>query len=160
MDIFTLALWVITLAWLGYSLFRDKKKTFRSIKMSSGMMKGIGPDIIAVLLMIGLLLTLIPPEQMESFLVKNDTFIATVFFALLGSVTLIPAFVAFPLAGSLTQAGAGIMPIVAFITTLTMVGLVTFPLESKEFGKKFTLIRNGMSFVFAIIIAVIMGVIL
>ena len=41
-----------------------------------------------------------------------------------------------------------------------MVGIVTFPLEIKAFGKKFTFIRNGLSFVFAIIISLIMGVII
>lgn len=160
MDIFTLILWVITLIWFFYSIFKDKKKTLDSVKMSSGMMKNIAGDILGILLMIGLLLTLIPPESLEAFLVKNNTFMATVFFAFLGSITLIPAFVAFPLAGSLAKAGAGIMPIVAFITTLTMVGIVTFPLEKKEFGTKFVLIRNGLSFVFAIFIAVVMGVLL
>lgn len=160
MDVFTLVLWVITLIWFFFSIFKDKKKTMHSVKMSTGMMKSIGGDIVAILLMIGLILTLIPPESLEAFLVKNDTFFATVVFALIGSITLIPAFVAFPLAGSLTGAGAGIMPIVAFITTLTMVGVVTFPLEKKEFGTKFVILRNSLSFVFAIIIAVAMGVLL
>lgn len=160
MDVFTLVLWVITLIWFFFSIFKDKKKTMHSVKMSTGMMKSIGGDIVAILLMIGLILTLIPPESLEAFLVKNDTFFATVVFALIGSITLIPAFVAFPLAGSLTGAGAGIMPIVAFITTLTMVGVVTFPLEKKEFGTKFVILRNSLSFVFAIVIAVAMGVLL
>jgi hypothetical protein len=36
--------------------------------------------------------------------------------------------------------------------------LVTFPLEKREFGQKFALYRNGLSFVFALVIAWIMGV--
>lgn len=160
MDIFTLALWVITLGWFFISIFKDKKKTFSSIKMSSGMMKSIGSDIVAILLLIGLILALIPPEVLSDFLVKNDNIFSTVLFALVGCITLIPAFVAFPLASSLVEAGAGIMPVVAFLTTLTMVGIVTFPLEKREFGWKFTLIRNGLSLVFAVVIAVIMGVLL
>jgi uncharacterized membrane protein YraQ (UPF0718 family) len=52
------------------------------------------------------------------------------------------------------------MPAVAFLTTLTMVGVVTFPLEKQEFGLKFTATRNLVSFVFAIIIAIFMGVIM
>ena len=79
---------------------------------------------------------------------------------MVGSITLIPAFVAFPLVGSLVSVGASIVPAVAFLTTLTMVGVVTFPLEKKEFGIKFALIRNGMSIFFAVIIALAMGVIL
>ncbi len=56
--------------------------------------------------------------------------------------------------------GASIVPAVAFLTTLTMVGIVTFPLEKKEFGFKFALIRNVLSFVMALIIAAAMGVLL
>jgi hypothetical protein len=41
-----------------------------------------------------------------------------------------------------------------------MVGMVTFPLEKKEFGMRFALTRNLMSFGFAIVIALTMGVIL
>lgn len=160
MDIFTIALWVITLVWFVFSMFKDKNRTLTSIKMSFGMMKSIGSDMVAILLLIGLILTFIPPETMSSFLSANDNILSTIIFALIGCITLIPAFVAFPLAGSLLNAGAGIMPIVAFITTLTMVGIVTFPLEKREFGWKFTIIRNSLSFVFAIIISIIMGVLL
>lgn len=160
MDIFTLALWVITLIWFAVSLFKDKKRTFSSIKMSTGMMKSIGSDIVAILLLIGLILALIPPQILSDFLVKNDNLFSTIVFALVGCITLIPAFVAFPLASSLVESGAGIMPVVAFITTLTMVGVVTFPLEKREFGWKFTIIRNSLSLVFAVLIAIVMGVVL
>jgi hypothetical protein len=47
-----------------------------------------------------------------------------------------------------------------FLTTLTMVGLVTFPLERREFGLRFTTTRNIFSFAFAIMIALAMGVII
>ena len=102
----------------------------------------------------------IPPETIKSVLGSANTLMSTVVSALVGSITLIPAFVAFPLVGSLVDAGASIIPGVAFLTTLTMVGVVTFPLEKKEFGAKFALTRNVLSFGFAIIIALTMGVIL
>ena len=56
------------------------------------------------------------------------------------------------------NAGVSVVPSVAFLTTLTMVGIVTFPFEKKAFGTKFTAIRNGLSFLFAILIALVMGV--
>lgn len=160
MDIFTIVFWAITLTWFAVSLKKDKKKTLDAIKMSGGIMKGLAGEIIAILLLIGLLLTFIPPEAIRQYIGQSNTLISTVVFALVGCITLIPAFVAFPLAGSLVNAGANIVPVVAFLTTLTMVGIVTFPLERKEFGTKFAVVRNSLSFVFAIIIALVMGVIL
>lgn len=160
MDIFTIVLWIITLTWFFISMKKDKKKTLNSIKNSSGMMKSLGGQIIAILFLIGLLLTFIPPETIKEYMGQSNVVLSSVVSALLGSITLIPAFVAFPLVGSLIDSGANIVPMVAFLTTLTMVGVVTFPLEQKEFGTKFTIARNGLSFIFAVVIALIMGVIM
>lgn len=160
MDIFTIILWIITLTWFIWSLFKDKKKTLNSIKMSSGMMKNMMGEIIGILFLIGLILTFIPPDTIRQYMGSTNTLISTIVSAILGSITLIPAFVAFPLVGSLVDAGANIVPVVAFLTTLTMVGVVTFPLEKREFGMKFTIVRNSLSFMFAIIIALLMGVVI
>ena len=78
----------------------------------------------------------------------------------LGSITLIPGFVAFPLAAALMDNGAGIMQIAAFISTLMMVGIVTLPLEISYFGKKTALLRNGLALAFSFFVALVMGVIL
>lgn len=160
MDIFTISLWIITVIWFVVSTVKDKKKTFNSIKMSSGMMRNMIGEIIGILFLIGLILTFIPPETIKKYLGQSNVLLSTVISAFMGSITLIPAFVAFPLVASLVNAGASIVPIVAFLTTLTMVGIVTFPLERREFGFKFALTRNLLSFGFAVIIALLMGVVM
>lgn len=160
MDIFMIILWVIAIVLTIISLVKSKDKTFDAMKKSRGMMGSMLGDIIAIIFLIGIVLTLVPPETISTVLGSENTFISTVASALVGSITLIPAFVAFPLVGSLVSVGASIVPAVAFLTTLTMVGVVTFPLEKKEFGTKFALARNALSFGFAVIIALTMGVIL
>lgn len=160
MDVFTLALWIIAAIAFIVSVKKDKKKTLGSMKMARGMMKNMIGQIVGILFLIGLILTFIPPEVIKNVLGKSNLLISTVTSALVGSITLIPAFVAFPLVGSFINVGASIVPAVAFLTTLTMVGIVTLPLEKKEFGLKFTLVRNGLSFVFAVVIALVMGVLI
>jgi uncharacterized membrane protein YraQ (UPF0718 family) len=160
MDIFTLSFWVITLTLTGISLVKSKKKTLEAMKKSKGMMGNMLGEIIGIIFIIGLVLTFIPPESIKRVLGSSNTFVATIIAAIAGSVTLIPAFVAFPLVGSFVNVGASIIPAVAFLTTLTMVGVVTFPLEKKEFGLKFALTRNVLSFISALLIASVMGVIL
>ncbi len=135
---------------------RLKKPIGKSRKMMGSMLS----DIIAIIFLIGLVLALVPEETIRLFLGNENSIVSTIGSALIGSVTLIPAFVAFPLVGSFVDAGASIVPGVAFLTTLTMVGVVTFPMEKKNFGLKFAMLRNGLSFVLAIVIAIIMGVIL
>ncbi|GIM30430.1 permease [Clostridium polyendosporum] len=157
MDILTLSLWIITGIAFIVSMIKDKNKTFNSMKMARGMMKNILGEILAILLLIGLILTFIPPETIKEVMGKYSIFTSTIISAVLGCITLIPAFVAFPLVGSLVDAGVSMIPSIAFLTTLTMVGVVTFPLEKQEFGLKFTIVRNSLSFVFALVISFVMG---
>lgn len=160
MDVFTLIVWIGTLIFLGFSFVKDKVKTKQALKMAFGMGKGMLGSILSIIFAIGLILTIIPPAGIAKFLGEQSVLLATVGGALLGTITLVPAFIAFPLVGTLVGAGVSIIPAVAFLTTLTMVGVVTFPLEKKEFGVKFTAVRNIISFLFAIVIALVMGVII
>ncbi len=157
---FIMLFWILTASALVWSLVRDKKRTLSALGMARGMMRNMVGEIIGILMAIGLLLTLIPTSAIQEVLGGNQVSLATILSAVVGGITLIPAFVAFSLAGSLVDAGASLVPITAFLTTLTMVGFVTFPLEKKAFGLRFSLYRNGLSFVMALLIALGMGVLL
>lgn len=160
MDIFTLSFWGVSIALTGFSFAKSKKNTFEAMKKSKGMMGNMLGEIIAIIFIIGIVLTFIPPESIKSVLGSENTAMATIIAAIAGSITLIPAFVAFPLVGSFVDVGASIVPAVAFLTTLTMVGVVTFPLEKREFGFKFAMTRNVFSFIAALGIAAVMGVLI
>lgn len=160
MDVFTMAVWVFTAGFLIFSLNKDKEKTKGALKKAFAMGRGMIFSIITVILGISLLLAIIPPETIATYVEGQNIVVATVVSALFGTITLIPAFIAFPLVGTLVDAGVGIVPSVGFLTTLTMVGMVTLPLEIKSFGAKFAVTRNALSFIFALLIAMAMGVIL
>ena len=160
MDPFTIAMWLGTLIFLIISFKKNKEKTVKALKMALNMGKGMVLSIFSIIFAIGLILTILPPSDIAAFVEKQSVLLATVASALLGTITLIPAFIAFPLVGTLIDAGVSVIPSVAFLTTPTMVGLVTFPLKKKEFGLKFTAVRNGLSFIFSVIIALVMGVII
>ena len=156
----TVILILVAIISLIISITKDKQKTVKSIKQARKMMGSMFSDIVGILLLIGLVLTLIPSDLIEKLIGGESGFLAVIMSAAIGTITLIPAFVAFPLIGSLKASGAGVVTLTAFLTTLTMVGFLTMPLEIKTFGKKFTIIRNSVSFVFAIMIALMMGVVL
>lgn len=160
MDVFTIAVWVLTAGFLVFSFIKDRQKTKEALQSAFRMGKGMIASILSIVFAIGLVFTIFSPETIAAFVEKQNVLVATISAAALGTVTLIPAFIAFPLIGTLIDGGVAIVPSVAFLTTLTMVGIVTIPLEVKAFGKKFTFIRNGLSFVFAIVIALVMGVII
>lgn len=160
MDAFTVAVWLLTVVLLIFSLLKDKEKTKKALRNAFGIGRGMLPSILTVIFVISLFLAIISPQQIAVFVENQNTLLATVVSATFGTITLIPAFIAIPFVGTLVNAGVGIVPSVAFLTTLTMVGVVTFSIEKDSFGIKFTLTRNLLSFIFAIIIAIAMGVVI
>lgn len=142
------------------SLIKSRKKTMMGLKIAFEASKKMLPAVLLVIVAIGLFLGLVSPALISRVLGKSSGVLGVAIAASLGSVMFIPAILAFPMGASLLQSGAGIMSVAAFITTLTMVGFVFIPIEIKELGKRFTVIRNGLSVLAAIIIAVLMGLIL
>jgi uncharacterized membrane protein YraQ (UPF0718 family) len=59
-----------------------------------------------------------------------------------------PPYVLFPLAAGIYKAGAGIGPIVTFITAWSLIQFTRLPMELALLGPKLTLIRLGSAFIF------------
>lgn len=145
---------------LAVSLIKSKDKTKMALKKAWKAFDNILPQFLGIILLIGVILSLLTPEQISQVIGKDSGWIGVFVAAIIGSITLIPGFLAFPLAAALLENGAGYMQIGAFISTLMMVGIVTMPVEFLYFGKKATFLRNGMGFVFSILVAVVMGALL
>ncbi|MGM0432975.1 MAG: permease [Spirochaetota bacterium] len=153
-----LTIYGLLIVALAVSLAKSRKKTLQAFKTAGRALLKTAPSLLAVLGIIGLTLGILTPETIRGLVGAEAGILATLAGALIGAITLIPSLIAFPLAGSLLDAGATVMTISAFVTTLVMVGFVTAPMEIKELGKRFTLLRNGLGFLAALLIAVIMGV--
>jgi len=149
----------LVLVLLGFSFFKDKSKTVKSLKIAGKLLLKLAPTILSVILLIGIIYGLFS-DKIALLFGNENSVNGFILIAVMGSIMHIPSLLAFPLASSFLAEGASISLVVAFITTLTMIGIVTIPLEIKTLGKKFAIYRNVFSFVIAIIIAVLMGVIL
>ena len=156
----TVALYVITGFALIVSFNKSKEKTKLALKKAWKSFENILPQFLTILVIIGIMLAILTPEQISRLIGNESGWLGVLVAALIGAITLVPGFIAFPLAPALLKSGAGYMQIAAFISTLMMVGVVTFPLEMKYFGKKATLIRNAEAFIFSLIVAYIMGVVM
>ncbi len=151
---------VFVLVLLVLAFIKDRKKAIESLKMAARSFIRILPMVFTIIILIGLLLGFVPPDQISRFLGDQSGLGGILLIAVVGALMFIPALLSFPLAASFLEGGASITAVAAFITTLTMIGVITLPIEIKELGLKMAFLRNGMSFVFAIIIALIMGAIL
>ena len=67
MDVFTIAVWVLTAGFLVFSLSKDKEKTKEAVKKALGMGKGMLLSILSIIFAIGLLLTIFTPEAIAEF---------------------------------------------------------------------------------------------
>lgn len=153
----TIIFYILAGTGLAVSFWKSREKTKRALIKAWKSFENILPQLSAILLIIGMMMAILTPEQISRVLGNESGWVGMLIAAGIGSITLIPAFVAFPLAAALLHNGAGYMQIAAFVSTLMMVGIVTFPLEKQYFGKKASIIRNALAFVFSLAVALIMG---
>jgi len=151
-------LYIITICILVLSYFKDKKKTMKALKKALKAFENILPQFLGVIVLVGILLAVFNPEIISGLIGNRSGWLGVLIAGIIGAITLIPGFVAFPTAAMLVENGAGYMQIAAFISTLMMVGVITLPVEIKYFGKRFAIVRNSIAFVFSFVVAYIIGI--
>ena len=142
---------------LMISYFRDKSKTQQALIKSLKSFENIMPQFLGIIFIVGIMLALLKPEVISTFIGKNSGFGGVFLSSIIGSITMMPTFVAFPTADMLLKNGAGYAQVGALVSTLTLVGVITLPLESKYIGKKAAFLRNFVAFLFSFIVAFIIG---
>lgn len=142
---------------LTLSYFRDKNKTKKALIKSLKSFENIMPQFLGIIFIVGIMLTLLKPEIISTFIGKNSGVLGVFLSSIIGSITMMPTFVAFPTADMLLKNGAGYSQVGALVSTLTLVGVITFPLESKYIGNKAAFLRNFVAFLFSFIVAFIIG---
>ncbi len=152
----SVAIMLIATVALLASWLSDRKRTQRALQISAKALKGLVPGVLGMIALVGLVLALIPQDMLTK-LFQSHGITSFVAITVIGSIISMPSPIAFPLAGSLLKLGASPAALAAFITTLTMVGIITAPMEISYFGKRFTVVRQTLSFVTAIIIGLLMG---
>ena len=153
----TVLLYGLTAVLLSISFQKDRKKSKKALKKAWKSFENILPQLLGVILLVGIMMSFLDPDTISNLIGDSSGWVGIVMAGVIGSITLIPAFVAFPTAALLLENGAGLMQIAAFVSTLMMVGVMTFPLEVSFFGRKSTILRNLLAFVFSFIVAFVIG---
>lgn len=149
--------YILTAVLLIVSFSKDRLKTKKALKKAWKSFENILPQMLSIITSVGLIIAFLNPQVISQIIGSSSGYFGVVLAAIVGSITLIPGFIAFPTASILLENGAGYMQIGAFISSLMMVGLLTIPVEIGFFGKKSTLMRNSLAFVFSFIVAAIIG---
>jgi len=150
-------LYIVTGILLTISIIKSKEKTIKALKKAWKSFNNILPQFLGVIILVGIMLSVFDAEFISKILGEQSGLLGSIIASLIGSITLIPGFVAFPTAAMLLENGAGYTQIAVFVSTLMMVGIMTIPVEIKYFGKKLTIQRNVMAYGFSFIVAFIVG---
>ncbi|WP_089803204.1 hypothetical protein [Halolactibacillus alkaliphilus] len=155
MILYSVIVILTSISWLN-----DRKKTKKAIIKAKNMLIKLAPELLAILLFVGLSLAVLTPDVISSFIGEQSGLIGVVLASIVGSFAMLPSFVVFPLASTLVENGAGLVQVSALIATLVSVGFASLPMERRIFGKEFTYLRNlsavVMAFVFAFVIWVVL----
>jgi len=117
------------------------------------------PILIGVVLLIGLFDVFVSRGLLTSIFSGNVA-LDTLWGACFGSIFAGNPINSYIIGGELLKYGVSLFAVTAFIVTWVTVGLVQLPAEIAAFGKRFALLRNGLSFLLAIPIAIVTVLIL
>lgn len=157
---FTVGFYLLALILMLLSFIKSRKKTKMALIKAWKSFENILPLFLSIVLIVGMMLAIISPQIISNLIGKQSGWTGILLAAIIGSCTIIPGFVTFPLAAALLKSGAGITQIIMFISTSCMVGVLTLPIEVRYFGKKIAYIRNSLALIFSVAIAFVMGVLI
>ena len=150
-------LYLTTALLLAVSFAFNARKSLRALKVSGKRFLMIAPSFLFMLALVATALELIPESLLEKVLRNEDPWRGIVAALGIGSVSVMPGFIAYPMCSVFRGLGAANAVIAAFATSLMMVGVFTFPMESRYLGWRLAAYRNACSLAIAAAVAIAMG---
>ena len=157
MNVATVTVNVLALAALVWAVIKDRERTKQALRIALRSFVGMLPMVLTIIILIGVLLGFVTQDVIRRLLGEESGFLGILTSAVVGGVMFIPSLIAFPLAASLLEGGAAVGTVAGFIASLTMIGVVSLPVEVRELGVKMTVLRNGLGFLFAPAIVILIG---
>ena len=108
--------------------------------------------LLAIIGLVGLFQALVTPQMLHS-LFSGSPLQDSVVGTLIGGVSVGQPFLSYIVAGELLKEGISLYAVSAFILAWVSIGFMQLPMEWALFGRRFTLVRNLLSVVFALLIA-------
>jgi len=125
----------------------------QAIKKSWRIFRTSIPITVGILLIINLLNVFLQDWYGKIF--TGNALIDPLIGALAGSVSFGIPLTSYIVGGELLLQGVSLLAVAAFIMAWATVGVAMLPLEAMYLGKRFAFARNGINFIFSIIIAIL-----
>ena len=134
----------------------NKTRVKNSLVSSTKSIYRATPILIGVTLLISLISSLVSQDNLISIFGKSDS-INILIATLLGSIFAGNPINSYVIGGELFSIGLGIVAVTSFLIAWVTVGIIQLPAEIMILGRKFALTRNALSFIFSIIIALLIS---
>ena len=102
-------------------MLKSPDKTRQALCVGGRKFLKVAPAFAQIVMAASLVLCLVPDQVIARWLGAENRWLAILSGAGLGSLTILPGFIAFPLAAALLQKGAAYMVLSAFTTTCRVV---------------------------------------
>lgn len=156
----SIILYSLAAVLLMISFLRSREKTKKSLKVAWKSFTKLLPNALTIMLIVGITLSLLDQQTISSLIGEQSGVFGVLIALTIGSVTLIPSFVAFPLGGALLNAGAGLPQVAALVSTVMAVGIVTLPMEIQYFNRSVAIKRNILTFIVCVIFTIVIGAVM
>jgi predicted Fe-Mo cluster-binding NifX family protein len=132
----------------------DNAPLFQALKSSCNQLMNLLPIMVGVVLLIGLFNAFVS-RGFVSLMFSGNKVQDTLLGACIGSILAGNPINSYIIGGELLEYGVSLIAVTALIVAWVTIGLVQLPAEIAALGRRFALVRNAISFLLSIIIAVI-----
>lgn len=133
--------------------YNKKRETLPMIKKDFiGTLKRYLLYVLSIVMIASIIQVVIPAAVISKVLGEQNGLLAPLIATLVAAIFEGPTIVAFVIAAGLLNSATSVSAAVAFISSFSMIGIYSIPLEQSELGKKLPIIRFAVTFVGCIII--------
>lgn len=141
----------------GFAARSSRPRAVKSLQAGGKSLMGMLSTFAAVFALVGLFEVFLPVSLIQRWMGATNGAWSLLSGAGVGAIAAGPPPAAFPIAATLLKGGAWMPAVGAFIVSWILVGIASLPFEAKMFGWRFALLRNGLSFLAAMAIGLVMG---
>jgi len=145
----------VAAALMLLSYIKDKGKTKKALITTGKIALNVLPVLFFIFILMGVINIYVTKDVVAKLLGTGSGIWGILIGELVGAIALIEPAAVFPFSGSLIAKGATYGVIYAFASTAVLIGIATLPAEVKFMGKKFTIVRNVLTFVLVFLIGLV-----
>ncbi|MFA6259177.1 MAG: permease [Candidatus Peribacteraceae bacterium] len=117
------------------------------------------PFLLGIIFLVGFVQVFFP-VRFVSMIFHHNVFLDSFMGSVIGSVMVGSPITSYVIGGEFLNQGVSLTAVTAFVVAWVSVGVVQFPAESTMLGRNFSLLRNSLSFLFSILVAMLTTVFL